>query len=123
MTKPASLVTLQCGATASEAPEFHYIPIQALIRLAKRFADGAKKHEPFGWMRGLVGRPSLPPRPSPEVEYMLARSNHVIFHALKFQAKLQGLLPQDGDDDAAAIMWGGAVLSELQAAMEDILEK
>jgi len=121
MSEPAKIITLACGATASVAPQFQYLPLNAILKMCKRFADGAKKHEPFGWMRGLVGRPPLPPIPSPEMEYALERANHVIYHTLKYQRKLQGLLPDDGDDDAAAIMWGGSVLSELRESLKDTI--
>jgi hypothetical protein len=123
MPKALPIITLQCGATATQSPAFHLIPMQALIHLAKRFSLGAIRHEPFGWMRGLVGKPPLPPKPTPEVEYMLERSNHVIHHALKFQAKLQGLIPDDGDDDAGAIAWGGVVLSELRDAQRATIQE
>jgi hypothetical protein len=94
-------VTHICGATTSKAPRFDLIPAEALYRLAQRFELGEMKHGHNNWRKGLD-----------DDSYILERANHVIKHTLILMAKIQGDLPWDEDDDAAAISWGGAFLSE-----------
>lgn len=120
MAKVAPLITLSCGATASEAPKFHLLPYGGLLALVERFTIGAIRHEAYGWMRGLADKRPLPPPLTPATEYAIERANHVIHHALKYQAKLLGVIPDDGDDDAAAIAWGGTVLTEAKAALNSL---
>jgi hypothetical protein len=75
------------------------IPREALVRLARRYELGLVKHGKDNWRQGIEDR-----------EYTVERAGHVIDHALKLIDKLEGREPDDGDDDAAAIMWGGAFL-------------
>ncbi len=122
MADNAPVVTLECGASASIAPKFHLVPLKALVRLCNRFEFGAHKHGAYNWMNGLPGTLTIPPTPDPRVAYALERANHVVYHALRLQAKLQGLLPPDQDDDAGAIMWGGAFLSEVVDALKGTID-
>lgn len=110
MNNEESIIVHKCGASSSEAPAFHLIPLSAVLRLAARYKAGAVKHGPMNWRKGLGQTP--PPQPSILTEYCIERLNHVIYHAFKLIAKLQGFRPQDGDDDAGAIMWGGAFAGE-----------
>jgi hypothetical protein len=57
-------------------------------------------------------RPSNQSTVLEDKEFLIARAAHAIDHALKLIAKLEGLSPEDGDDDAAAIAWAGVCLCE-----------
>jgi hypothetical protein len=99
---------LGCGALSSPAPSFDSIPYTALRRLTARAAEGATKYKDSDQWREGIG----------DVAYAIERANHVIDHAFKLIGKLKGQVPDDGDDDAAAIMWGGMVLCESTEAMK-----
>jgi hypothetical protein len=94
-------VTHACGATSSECPDFAQIPLTALIALANRFKLGEAKHGRDNWRKGLSDK-----------RYVIERLNHVAFHAMKLAHKIENGLPLDTDDDAGAIMWGGAFAVE-----------
>lgn len=89
------------GATSSKCPRFDLIPIEAIIRLANRFELGEIKHGHNNWRKGINDK-----------QYILERTCHIIHHAIKFMHKLDHLLPDDGDDDVGAILWGAAFLCE-----------
>lgn len=94
------------GATSSKIPRFDYIPMIGLIALARRYEKGVEKHGADNWRKALT-----------DVDYVCERMGHVIDHAYKAIEKLRGRLPDDGDDDAGAIAWGGMFLAEAKAAM------
>lgn len=95
------LVRTSCGATASRKPRFDLIPLGGLTAVADRFELGLEKHSKNNWRKGIGDR-----------DWCIARLNHVINHALTMIGKLEGQLPDDGDDDAGAIAWGGIIVSE-----------
>ena len=95
-----------CGATASECPDFAQIPLGALMALARRYELGEKKHGRDNWRKGLADK-----------SYVIARLNHTIYHCLKLVEKIEGKRPLDSDDDAGAIMWGGAFAVEAVKAL------
>ena len=86
-------------AKSSIVPRMDLIPIEALIALADRYELGEKNYGHNNWRFGLT-----------DPAYVRERAAHIIIHTYKLIAKLEGLIPVDGDDDAAAIMWGGAFL-------------
>jgi hypothetical protein len=92
--------------TSSKKPRFGMIPHAALEALANRFELGEQKHGPKSW-NALSNQEALK-----DDAWVLSRAEHIIHHAYRYIQKMKGLIPDDGDDDAAAIMWGGAVLSE-----------
>jgi hypothetical protein len=94
------------GASTSKAPRFDLLPLDSILGVAARFELGSIKHGEFNWKKGLGDR-----------SYAIERANHVIHHAFKLIAKLRGDLPQDGDNDAAAIAWGGLFLQEAVKAL------
>jgi hypothetical protein len=69
-----------------------------LKRVADRFELGLRKHGERSWNARAANQQCLEDR-----EFLIARAAHAIDHALKLIAKLEGLSPEDGDDDAAAI--------------------
>ena len=81
------LVTSKNGATGSVVARVDLIPYNALIRLAARFEHGAEKHGVDNWRKGLDDK-----------TYVIHRATHIALHALKLISKLQGHLPEDGDD-------------------------
>lgn len=90
-----------CGSTSSRVARLDMIPHGALMRLARRFELGAAKHGMDNYRQGLN-----------EHEYVLERCAHILNHTYRLIGKLRGYIPQDGEDDAAAVMWGGAFLCE-----------
>jgi hypothetical protein len=78
-----------------------------LIALANRFELGEKKHGRGQWKKGLSDK-----------EFVLARLNHVIYHAYKLIDKIETDSDFSTDDDAGAIMWGGAFLIEAVNAIQ-----
>lgn len=100
-------ITHACGSTSSKVPRLDYIPRIAAEKLAERYALGAVKHGKYNYKQGLTDK-----------EYVLERCAHIIEHTMKYVEELEGLVPPSGDDNAAAIMWGGAFLCEADAAMD-----
>ena len=100
-----------CGASSSKVPRLDYVSLTALRRLAKRYATGLTKHGKYNYKQGLTDK-----------EYILERCAHVIEHAYKYIEVLEGQRADDGDDNAAAIMWGGAFLCESDEARKDAEE-
>lgn len=94
-------VTHTSGATSSACHDYAQIPISALDALAARFEYGEKKHGRDNWRKGLHDK-----------TYVVERLNHVIRHAKLLADKLMGLAQWDEDDDAGAILWGGAFAAE-----------
>ena len=102
-------------ATSSKIPRFDLIPREALVRLADRFKAGIERHKEKAWNALSDNQECLQ-----DVDMILARVGHVIDHATKLRDMLvqcgavkSGSLGSTefiGDDDAAAILWGGAFL-------------
>jgi hypothetical protein len=105
---PSEKIQDYCAAAASKKPRFSLIPPESIRALAARFELGEEKYGPTGksW-NALTSQNALS-----NDEWVIARAEHVIDHALLYIAKLKGFIPDDGDDDAAAIMWGGCCLFE-----------
>ncbi len=99
-------ITHECGVKTSPAPRYDLIPTAALDALAARYADGMARYSDDNWRKGIG-----------DVAYTVHRLNHVIQHAKAAIDKLEGKSPNDGEDDGAAIMWGGALLVESKAAL------
>ncbi len=108
--KKTEKVIFKSGASSSKIPRFDLIPRVALIALAHRYELGIERHGTRAWN---VSSPDQ--SPLEDIDFLTARLAHVIDHATKAIDKLHGRLPDDGDDDAAAIMWGGSVLAAARA--------
>ncbi len=107
----AKEVTLAGGlVSSSEIPGFHLIPTEALVRLAKRFELGTERKKDKAWNALTKNQECLTDR-----EFILHRISHVIAHALKLRDKITQNLPLE-DDDAGAVIWGGAFLCCATAA-------
>lgn len=102
-------ITHECGAKTSSVPRYDLIPTRALDALAARFEHGLERYEKNNWRKGLTDK-----------DYVIGRLNHVIQHAKAAIDKIEGTLPVNEDDDAGAIMWGGAFLCE---ALEELRNK
>lgn len=94
-------VTNESGAKSSSVPRLDLIPYRTLLALAARFEKGEKRYGRNNWRKGLTDK-----------EYVLERAAHILNHVEILIEKLQGLRPDDGDDDVGAILWGGAFLAE-----------
>ena len=91
--------------TSSQIPGLHLIPTEALVRLAERFELGIQRK---GWDKAWNGC-SANQECLTDRDFILDRIGHTIYHALKLRDSIvNGNL--DGDDDAGAIIWGGAFL-------------
>ena len=93
--------------SSSLKPEFSRIPYNALVALANRFTLGQKKYGDKAWNALSPNQEGLK-----DEDWIVARAEHIIHHTYQFLMKYKGTIPDDGDDDAAAIMWGGCCLSE-----------
>lgn len=94
-------------AQRSRKPEYSLVPKSAFDAIAARFELGQVKHGPKAWNALADNRESAITR-----EWAVAAMNHVIHHATLAIQKVSGIIPDDGDDDGGAIMFGGAVLVE-----------
>lgn len=104
-------VPLAGGIVSSSAiPGFHLIPTEALTRLAARFELGLERKGDKAWNAITDNQQCLTAR-----DFVLSRIDHVIGHAMKLRDKLVRGMPLD-DDDAGAIIWGGAFLCCATAA-------
>lgn len=92
--------------STSVKPRFALIPYDPLVALAGRFELGEVKHAKGAW-NALSDQAALE-----NEEWILKRAEHIIHHTYQWIMKRKELIPDDGDDDAAAIMWGGCLLSE-----------
>jgi hypothetical protein len=97
---------------ASKKPKYRYIPKEALDALADRFELGEIKYSPKAW-NALSDQAGLL-----DDNWVIARTEHIIHHAMLYIQKMKGLIPDDGDDDAGAIMWGGMCLFEAKRARQ-----
>lgn len=92
--------------SSTSKPKFELIPYNALVSMANRFELGQKKYEEQAW-NALSSQAALEDK-----EWIKSRLSHVIHHAYMFLMKMEGIIEDDGDDDAGGILWGGACLSE-----------
>lgn len=102
----SNLETFPSGTTSTKQPRLALIPLQPLIELSERFEKGIATHEK-PWNALSPYQDCLTDK-----KFLTARAEHIIMHAFRYIAKLNGLIPDDGDNDASAIMWGGCCLSE-----------
>lgn len=105
-------VKFKSGVASSKCPQFFLIPRNALIRLANVFQLGIERKGEAAW-NVYSSQEALGDR-----EFTLDRISHIIKHALIYRDKLIGAIdwedPKYKEDDAAAIMWGGAFLAEAE---------
>lgn len=93
-------VTHSSGAKTSSCPRLDLIPYEAQLRLAARFEVGETRYGRDNWRKGLR-----------DDEYVAERIAHLMNHAARILAKMRGQIPDDGEDDAGAILWAGAFLA------------
>jgi hypothetical protein len=72
--------------------------------MAERFMLGEEKHKDKCWNAKFPDRL--------DERFVIERLNHIIKHAKIALDKILGINQDDGDDDAGAILFGGAVLAE-----------
>lgn len=107
-------VKFTSGGTSSKAPRFELIPYVALLCMVRRFELGiTNRPDGSAWN-------ALSPNHQQciqDKEFVINRAGHVADHAMKLKAILTGEMPDDGDDHAGAILWGGAFLACATAAL------
>ena len=103
---------------SSVVPRYDLIPTKALERLAKRFETGIeRKGKDASWNALNASK-----HDKISIEFIQERISHIIYHAFKLRDKIatedwEGII--NGDDDAAAIAWGGIFLSEIINAVAE----
>ena len=109
--------TLSIGTAAlTKIPRFELIPKEALISLALRFEKGIERHKEKAWNALSSNYQSALTE-----EWVLARLGHAIDHAYNALAKLHSGA-DDGEDDAGALMFAGAVLACYRRRRRDLAE-
>lgn len=99
------------GASSSEkAPPFHLIPLEVLIAEARRYGLGEVKHGRGNFEKACGSYKQPAEHDGQDKEWMIDRINHGILHALRWLAKMEGLIPWSDDDDAGAVQWLGGVM-------------
>lgn len=114
--KDAKEVDLAGGkVSSSEIYGFHLIPYEAMVRLAQRFDLGVVRKGDKAWNATTHNQEVLTSK-----DFILHRISHVIGHAMKLRDKIvAGVDPLAGDDDASAVIWGGAFLCAATKAVSD----
>lgn len=95
------------NASSSKQPRWDVVPRRALLRLIQRFEMGLERKGDKAWHARSQNQDCLTNH-----EFVVSRIVHVINHAYALLDKLEGRIPDDGDDDAGAIAWGGIFLCE-----------
>jgi hypothetical protein len=93
-------------AVSSKIPRLELIPKEALISLAGRFELGIERHPEKHWNALSTNRYSALTR-----EFLLARMAHVVHHAYDAIYKIKNDSTYSEEDDAGAILFGGAALA------------
>lgn len=110
---PEELREFASGVASSKDPRLDLIPYGSLARLADRFELGIERKGDKAWNSSSTNT-----APLTDEAFIIDRAMHAVKHAYRLIDKLRGKISDDGDDDAAAIMWAGAFLCEATAALE-----
>ncbi len=112
-------ITMAGGqVSSSQIPGFHLIPTEALVRLAMRFDAGVERKREKAWNAITPNQEVLTNR-----EFILHRIGHIVGHSSRLRDKIIMGNPMDGDDDAGALIWGGAFLCCATRALENARRK
>lgn len=104
-------------AASTKIPHFHLIPTVALEALAERFEKGIERKGDKAWNAISSNQQILTNR-----EFAIERISHIIHHCMKLRDKLtadDNPFADGDDDDAGAIVWGGAFLCSVRQAMKE----
>lgn len=96
-------LVFKSGASSSACASFRLIPFVSIKRLADRCQLGLDKKGDAAWN-------AVNPKADEmldDTQWVINRYEHAIKHAYLAIGKLSGIIPDDGDDDAAAVMWAG----------------
>jgi hypothetical protein len=99
-------------AASTKIPRYELIPKAALMSLASRFEKGIERHAEKAWNALSPNYESALTK-----EWVTARLAHAIDHAYNALLKLQNGI-DDGEDDAGALMFAGAVLAVYKTLMQ-----
>lgn len=94
------------GASSSACSSFRLIPFIAIKELADRCQLGLDRKGDKAWNATNPNADKI----LDDTAWVINRAEHAIKHAYLAIGKLSGIIPDDGDNDAAAIMWAGMLL-------------
>jgi hypothetical protein len=101
-------VLFASGATATLCPEYSRVPRVAIDSLANRYSLGHVKHKEKAF--SALNSPEDYAKRLADREWIVARVNHVIKHALLWLEDYRlGRVPTD--DNAGAVLWGGSLMA------------
>ena len=105
------VITHPGGASSTRKPRYALVPKVALEELVARFELGETKYKGRGCWNALSENRET----ALTTEWVTARLEHVINHALTAIGKIHGSIPEDRDSDAGGILFGGAALAAYRA--------
>jgi hypothetical protein len=95
------------GATSSKCPRLSLISLNFLERLARRCELGIERRPDGSSFNGLMNRQAVHDK-----AFIMSRLDHIVKHAYTLMQKIEGLIPDDGEDDAGAIGWAAMFLAD-----------
>lgn len=110
-------IPMAAGVTSTRVPLTHLIPTVAIMTLAERLEEGRRRKGDGAWNATTNNQECLD-----DMEFVLERISHVIRHACLLRDKIvaHDVAGMQADDDAGAVLFGGALLS---CAVERLLRK
>lgn len=104
------------GVISTKIPRFELIPFSALEALARIFEAGIAKKGDGAWN-------ALTPHKNEALKdkaFVIERLSHVIKHCYQAIRKVQDGKEWEGEEDAGAVMFGGAVLAEYKRMRKEL---
>lgn len=96
------------GVTSTKIPRYELIPFSALQALALIFEKGLEKKGDRAWNALTLHKQEALAKDG----FVIERLSHVIKHCYEAIGKIVAGKVLEGEEDAGAIMFGGAVLAE-----------
>lgn len=109
---PEETTEFASGVVSSKVPRIDYISFSSLERLAKRCEAGVERKG-----SKAINASTTNLAPYTDKDFIVERCVHAIKHAFTLIQKVRGLAPDDGEDDAGAIMWAGSFLCDATDAL------
>lgn len=103
------------GVTSTKLPRYELIPKSALDSLALRLELGVQRKGDGAWNALNNKRYAALENP----DFVIERLSHVIHHCMDAIAKIARGNILNGEDDAGAILFGGAVLAEYKKMLQE----
>lgn len=103
------------GVKSTKIPRFELIPKSSLEALALIFEKGIEKKGDGAWNALTLNKNEA----LKDKAFVIERLSHVIKHCYDAIGKVQNEKEWEGEEDAGAIMFGGAVLAEYKRLRRD----